>query len=390
VIVIGLGAMGSATAAYLAGQGCSVAAFDRFTPPHAQGSSHGRSRIYRYAYWEDSRYVHLMLRAGELWKKLSQESGVSLMHRTGALMIAPENGQVVRRSAESARLFGLKHEIVAADEIRRRWPVFHVEEGTLALFEEDAGYLDPEVCVREQLKQAARDGAGLHFDEPVLDWSADGNGVRIQTGRGTYRAGRLVMTAGPWTLQVLADAGFPLRVTRQVVFWFEPGDRLDLYRAGRLPVYLFESADGRPLIYGFPLTGEDAEGVKVAAHGSTESCTPESVCREVRPEDEIAIRERLAETLPTLSGRLVRAETCLYTMTPDENFILGRHPDHSSVIVAAGFSGHGFKFAPAVGEILGELAIHGQSSLDIEMFSPLRFAFAGGTGTAASSATPAL
>jgi sarcosine oxidase len=379
VIVIGLGAMGSAAAAYLAQLGRNVTAFDRFSPPHAQGSSHGRSRIYRHAYWEDSRYVSLMLRAGELWKKLSRESGVPLLNRTGALMIAPKDGQVVRRSAESARLFGLKHEIVSADEIRRRWPVFNVDAGTLALFEEDAGYLEPEVCVREQLKQAARAGANLHVDEPVLDWNADGDGVEVRTARGLYRAGRLVITAGPWTPQLLADAGLPLRVTRQVVFWFEPKDGLDPYRADRLPVYLFESGEGRPLIYGFPLTGDDAEGVKVAVHGSTEHCTPESVCREVRPEDEQAIRERLAETLPSLAGRLVRAETCLYTMTPDEHFIIGPHPNHSSVVVAAGFSGHGFKFAPAVGEILGELVTTGRSTLGIEMFSPLRFGSSGGT-----------
>lgn len=369
--------MGSAAAAYLAQRGCSVKAFDRFTPPHAQGSSHGHSRIYRHAYWEGSGYVPLLLRARELWAKLSLEGGVSLMHRTGALMIAPENGQVVRRSAESARQFGLKHEIVTADEIRRRWPVFKVSAGTLALFEEDAGYLDPEVCVFEQLKQAARAGADLHFDEPVLDWMAGDDSVQVRTARRTYRAGQLVITAGPWAPQVLADAGLAMRVTRQIVFWFEPKDCLDLYRPDRLPVYLFESGDGERLIYGFPLTGVDAEGVKVAVHGSDEYCTPESVCRELCAEDERAIRERLAETLPSLAGRLVQAETCLYTMTPDEHFIIGRHPNHSAIVIAAGFSGHGFKFAPVVGEILGQLATDGRSSFEIEMFSPLRFVVRG-------------
>jgi sarcosine oxidase len=377
VIVIGLGAMGSAVAGYLAANGHRVAAFDRFTPPHAQGSSHGLSRIFRQAYWEDPRYVHLLLRARELWEKLERDSGRRLLHIIGGLMVGPEDGQLVRRSAESARQFGLSHEIFTATEIKQRWPVFHADANTVALLEHGAGYLDPEACVREQLSQAARHGAQLHLDEPVLGWSAASGSVTVRTTRGVYTAGHLVIAAGPWAPQVLAE-DLPLRVTRQVVFWFEPKECVDLYREDRLPIYLFETKDEHPVVYGFPLTGPESDGVKAAVHGSTELCTPETICREIRSEDERLIRQRLASTLPSLAGRVLRAETCIYTMTPDENFIVGPHPQFPSVTIAAGFSGHGFKFAPVIGEIVGGLATRGSSDHDIEMFSPLRFGAAPG------------
>jgi sarcosine oxidase len=374
VIVIGLGAMGSAATESLARNGHSVAAFDRFTPPHSHGSSHGLSRIFRQAYWEDPRYVYLLLRARELWHQLEQDSGTQLLHTIGGLMIGPKDGQLVSRSAESARQFGLPHEIFSAQELKRRWPVFHVEPDSIALLEHTAGYLSPEKCVEQQLVQAARWHAQLHYDEPVLEWSAASGGVTVRTDRGTYMAEHLVITPGPWAPQLLAEMGLPLRVTRQVLYWFEPKENIDLFREDRLPIYMFEAVNEALLVYGFPLTGPVSEGVKVAVHGSNQLCTPETICREILPEDERYIRERLAETLPSLAGRLLRAETCLYTMTPDENFIIGTHPHHPAVTVAAGFSGHGFKFAPVIGEILGQLATTGKTSQDIEMFSPARFA----------------
>lgn len=375
VIVIGLGAMGSAVTAWLAEGGHRVTAFDMFTPPHAQGSSHGRSRIYRQSYWEDARYVPLLLHVRELWERLERDTGRSLLHMTGGLMISHRDGQLVARSAESARQFGLPHEILSAREVERRWPIFRVEADTVALLERNAGYLIPELCVEQMLAQAARYDAQLHFDEPVLEWSAASDGsVTVRTSRETYKAERLVITAGPWAPHLLAAMNLPLRVTRQAIFWFEPKEHVEWFREDRLPVYLYETRDGQPVLYGFPLIGPESEGVKVAAHGSEEVCTPESVSREVRPEDEQAIRQRLQETLPSLAGRLLRAEICLYTMTPDENFVMGPHPDHPAVTMAAGFSGHGFKFAPVIGEILGELATNGKTSHDIAMFSPQRFA----------------
>ncbi|HEX3661656.1 MAG TPA: N-methyl-L-tryptophan oxidase [Acidobacteriaceae bacterium] len=377
IIVLGLGAMGSAAAAWLAEKGHRVLAFDAFTPPHTHGSSHGLSRIYRQAYWEDPRYVHLLLRARELWAKLERDSRLPLLHITGALMMGPPSGQLVLRSADSARQFHLPHDMLSSADLRRRWPQFHVSDDTVALLEHNAGYLVPELCIEQQLRQAARHGADLHFNEPVLDFQARPEGVTIRTARGTFTAAHLVVTAGPWASQLLTEAQLPLRVTRQVLFWFQPASSVDSFRPdphpARFPIYLWETAPGEPLLYGFPLTGPDTEGVKVALHGSEETGTPESIDRSIRLDDEQRIRHRLATTIPTLSGRLVRAETCLYTMTPDENFLIGPHPSNPAITLALGFSGHGFKFAPVIGEILGQLATEGKTTQDIAMFSPTRF-----------------
>lgn len=327
VIIIGLGAMGSAAAHHLAARGCSVIGFDQFAPPHSLGSSHGRSRIFRQSYWEDSRYVPMLLRAYELWRKLELDSGESLLHITGGLGIGHEGSPLVSRSAESARLFQLPHQVLDASEIKRRYPVFFVEPDTVALLEENAGYLDPERCVAAHLREAARLGARLNIDSPVQQWTAGPGGVTVRTAEGLYSAGQLVITAGPWAQQVLAPLDLPMRVTRQVAGWFEPVASMDFFRRDRLPVYLFESAPGQRIVYGFPLTGTPEEGVKVAIHGSDELCMADTVNREVRPADVELLRCRLEQTVPLLNGRLLHAETCLYTMTPDEHFILDAHPE---------------------------------------------------------------
>jgi sarcosine oxidase len=366
--------MGSSATQQLAQRGVDVLGFDRFRPPHTHGSSHGQTRIIRQCYWEDPRYVPLLLRAYELWRKLEADTGKSLLHVTGGLMIGRASGVLVSRSEMSARRFALPHEILSASELRRKYPVFNVEDDMLALWEENAGYLRPEACIEEQLGQATRAGAKLHFDEPVLEWHASaGGGVSIRTARGHYVADHLVIAAGPWAPQVLRDMQLPLLVTRQVVYWFEPRGSIDLFRQDRLPVYLLETEATHSVLYGFPLTGPQSEGVKVAQHGSDETCTPENVVREIRSDDELSIRGRLAGTIPLLGGRLLHAETCLYTMTPDNDFLIDKHPEFPQVTVAAGFSGHGFKFATVIGEILADLATGQMPEYDMDLFQLQRF-----------------
>jgi len=371
VIILGLGAMGSAAAMHLAGRGCRVRGFDHFTPPHHQGSSHGRSRIFRQAYFEDARYVPMLLRARELWQQLERDAKQTLLHTTGALVIGRPGGEMVARSEQSARQFALPYELLDAAGLRKRYPAFAVEAGASALLEHNAGYLVPEDCITEQLRQAARGQAELHLEEPVLEWQAQpgGGGVTVRTAKASYSADRLLITAGPWAPRVLADLGLPLRVTRQVLYWFAPEGDLDDFRPARFPIYLLEPAVGLPLVYGFPVTGADTEGAKVALHGSEEVCTPETADRAIRPDDEATMRERLSTTVPRLAGRLLRAETCLYTMTPDEHFVIDQHPEHPAVTLAAGFSGHGFKFASVVGELLADLVTTGKSSFDLNLFS---------------------
>lgn len=375
VIVVGLGAMGSATALHLAGRGHRVLGFDHFTPPHNHGSSHGQSRIIRQSYWEDPRYVPLLMRAYELWKELEADSGQSLMRIVGGLMIGRPGGDLVTRSALSAELFQLPHELLSATELRRLYPAFQVEDDWVALWEANAGYLQPEACIEQQLRLSALNGAELHFDEPVTEWEAHpGSGVTVRTVRGTYSGDYLVVAAGPWAPWVLKDLQLPLSVTRQVVFWFDPESHIDLFRAERMPVYIREMEPGKPLLYGFPLTGPDSEGVKVGLHGSHSFCTPETVDRTVSSEDERSVRESLSQALPLLGSRLLHAETCLYTMTPDEHFVIDQHPEFAQVVVAAGFSGHGFKFASVVGEVLADLATGSIPPYDLELFSIRRLA----------------
>ena len=365
--------MGSAAAAWLAEKGRRVLAFDAFTPPHDHGSSHGLTRIYRQAYWEDPRYVHLLLRAHELWRKLERDSGLPLLHTTGALMIGPANGQLVPRSAESARQFHLSHDLLTAADVSRRWPMFRLPHDTIALLEHQAGYLVPELCIEQQLRHAARHGAHLRFNEPIIDFTAGPSSVTVRTVRESFTAAHLVVTAGPWAPQLVASAHLPLRVTRQVLFWIKPTGSIDPFRQNRFPIYMAETQPGDPMLYGFPLTGPATEGVKVALHGSDETGTPQTIDRAVRPDDEERIRQRLATTLPALSGPVLRAVTCLYTMTPDEHFIIGPHPEHPAITLALGFSGHGFKFAPVIGELVGQLATESKTTQDIAMFSPTRF-----------------
>ena len=374
IIVVGLGAMGSATALQLAARGHRVLGFDRFTPPHRHGSSHGHSRIIRQSYWEDPRYVPLLMRAYELWKKLEADSGQSLMRIAGGLMIGRPGGDLLTRSARSAELFGLPHELLSAAQIRRLYPAFQMEDDWAGLWEANAGYLRPEACIEQQLRLAASRGAELHLEQSVTKWSAHpAGGVTVSTACGTYSGDALVITAGAWAPQILKDLRIPLSVTRQVVFWFEPKSHVDLFRPEQMPVYIREMEQGRPLLYGFPFTGTDSEGVKAALHGSNNFCTPETVDRTISSQDERSIRESLSQALPWLAGRLVHAETCLYTMTPDEHFVIDRHPEFHHVLLAAGFSGHGFKFASVLGEVLADLVTDAKSAYDLELFSVRRF-----------------
>src|SRR3712207_1531217 len=230
VIVAGLGGMGSAAAYQLAARGKRVLGLEQFSPAHDRGSSHGRSRIIRQAYFEDPSYVPLLLRAYELWERLERETGQELMTLTGGLMIGRRESELVSGSVRSAEEHGLSYELLDAEGIRERFPPFSPDPGTVALYEEKAGFVRPEETVRAHLDRAGSLGADLRFEEPILSWEALGDGVRVETQRGSYEAERLVITPGAWAPQLLADLGLPLEVTRQVMYWFEPASGLDLDR----------------------------------------------------------------------------------------------------------------------------------------------------------------
>jgi len=370
VIVLGLGGMGSAAAAHLARRGRRVLGLERFGPAHDQGSSHGRSRIIREAYFEHPAYVPLIRRAYELWEEVEQASGTLLLLVTGGILLGTPESSMIRGARESVRVHGLAHEVLGPAEVRRRFPVFAPDDAMVGLLEPRAGVLFPEEAVLAHLRVAARAGAELHHEEPVLEWIASPHGVEVQTARSRYEAGALVITAGPWAPQVLAELHLPLTVERQVTAWFRPVDLAAAFDAGRCPVHIWQVGDRS--FYGFPLLGDG--GVKISEHQTGHPTSPEDIRREIAPvEIEDLRRDFIARYMPAANGELVDAGTCMYTMTPDGHFIIDLHPHHTNVVVACGFSGHGFKFASLVGEILADLALDGRTTHDISLFSAARF-----------------
>jgi sarcosine oxidase len=370
-IVIGLGAMGSATLFHLAKRGARVAGFEQFQPAHALGSSHGDSRIIRETYFEHPLYVPLVKRAHELWRELEEASGKRLMTINGGLMIGPRDGTVVTGTLRSARAHLLPHELLTAAEVRERFPPFRLDESLIAVFDPRAGYLDPELCTAAHVDGARRAGAAVHFGEPVLEWSADGEGVRVKTSKAIYRADRLVVAAGPWCSALLADLELPLTIERQVVFWLEPERDFAEYDAARFPIYAYEFEPGT-ICYGFPRL---ARGVKAAVmHSGELASAPEKVDRVVTVSDEDALRAAIRPVLPGLSEAPARgSNVCLFTNTPDHDFIIDFHPRHPQVLISSPCSGHGFKFASAIGELQADLLIDGASRFDITPFRIDRF-----------------
>lgn len=371
VIIIGLGAMGSAAAYHLARRGVRVVGLEQFTPAHDRGSSHGRSRIIREAYFEHPDYVPLIQRAYELWRALQDEAGVQLLVMTGGLMIGPEPGVLVQGALASARTHRLPHELVTADQVRRRFPPFRLEPVTVAVQEPNAGVVFPEASVGAHLEGARRAGAALRFEEPVLRWHAGADRVEVTTPAATYSAGRLVITAGPWAPQVLRNLGLPLRVERNVMYWFRPLGDPAPFAPRRFPVYIYEYTRDA-FFYGFPALPDGS--VKVAHHHSGEFCTPETIRREVTPQEVARMRALLAGLLPDAAGELLQTATCMYTNTPDGHFVIDRHPQWPAVTIACGFSGHGFKFASTVGEVLADLALDGRTRHPIGLFRLSRLA----------------
>ena len=376
VIVVGAGAMGSAAAYHLARGGHRVLALDAHTPPHRLGSTHGYTRIIREAYFEHPLYVPLVRRAYECWAALEREWGRTLFVPTGGLMIGPEDGVLVSGARASALEHGLPHRILDPGEVRREYPQFHLAEGMVALHEERAGILFPETCVEAALSLARGHGAEVRCGEPVLEWTAGDTGVRVRTAEGTYRGERLVLAAGPWMPELLGELRLPLGVERQVFHWFRPVEHPEWFGPERFPIALWEYAPGR-MFANFPDFGE---GVKAQIHHEGEATTPGTVSRETTPEEEARIRALVARHLPAANGELRETSVCLYTNTPDDHFVLDRHPASPRVVVASPCSGHGFKFASAIGEALAALALEESYPLDLSPFGVGRFGAAIGTG----------
>ncbi|MDG4666562.1 N-methyl-L-tryptophan oxidase [Mycobacterium sp. 236(2023)] len=369
VIVIGLGGMGSAAAYHLAARGQRVLGLEKFTPAHDKGSSHGGSRIIRQSYFEDPAYVPLLLRAYELWDELAKDSGRDVYRMTGGLFIGPPDCLTVAGSLRASQEWNLPHDLLDGNEIRSRFPNFTPKPGDVALYEAKAGFARPELTVQAHLDLAEKAGATLRFGEEVLEWSETSGGVTVRTEAGTYTAGQVVICPGAWAPQLLADFGIPITVERQVLYWLDPVGGTEPFVDH--PIFIDENASGMQ-IYGFPAIDGPKGGVKVAFFRKGVECTPETIDRSVHDSEIREMRERTAELLPALDGPCLHSATCMYSNTPDQHFVIARHPDSANVTVACGFSGHGFKFVPVVGEILADLAITGATTHPISLFDPRR------------------
>lgn len=369
VIVLGLGGMGSAAASALARRGAKVLGFEQYPFAHHRGSSHGHTRIIRTAYYEHPAYVPLVRRAFTLWHELEQRTGRHLLTACPCLNIGAADSDVVRGVRAAAAEHHLSVETLPAQEVERRFPAFRLPADAVGVLEHASGFLYVEDCVRAHLDDAIAHGAELHAETPVISWKSKGNSVEVTTEIGTHTAAKLIIAAGGWATRFLADIGVPLTVMRQVLQWFDPGPVLPDFARDRFPIFLLETPGGA--FYGLPAI--DRRGVKVARHyGAPELASPDEVDWTASPADTEPVAAFLAKHLPT-AGRLSAAEVCQYTLTPDRHFVIDRHPAHPNVAVACGFSGHGFKFAPTVGEVLADLTLDGGTKHPIGLFHAGRF-----------------
>jgi sarcosine oxidase len=375
VIVVGLGAMGSAAAYHLARRGARVLGIDRFSPGHANGSSHGDSRIIRELYYEHPCYVPLVRHAYGLWADLAAESETSLLHVTGALMLGAPDSTLLTGCRRSGLEHGVPFDTLSADEIRRRFPAMDPPDSFIGLWDTRAGYLEPETAVRAHLSLAERHGATLRFDERVTGWEADGDGVAVTTSTGRYLADRLVLAAGAWTTQLVPDLALPLVVERQVLVWLDPptpAGSPDPFGPARFPIYLCEYAPDRA-VYGFPRL---ASGAKAGVHHEGERGTDaDAVRRTIDDADVARVRDALrAAVSPRLADSPIRARaTCVYTDTPDAHFIIDAHPAHANVLIVSACSGHGFKFASAIGQASADLVTDRPTAVSLDPFTIARF-----------------
>lgn len=370
VAIAGLGGMGSAIAAHCAARGASVIGLEQFGPAHDLGSSHGRSRMIRKAYFEDAAYVPLVLRSYELWRALERETGDQLLRITGVLSVGEEKSEIISGTKRAVAQHDLPVEAWSREEVRQRHPTLKLLENEVALFEPDGGVLDPEAAVRAHLKAAQAAGAELRFETEMRSWEANGDSVQLHLADGTQLSARtLVLSLGPWFKQTLEALGVSLRVQRNVQAWFSPAT--NLYDADRFPAFLLNRAGLPAPLYGFPDFGE---GLKVAFHGLGQITTAEEIDRDVdMARDVTPVAQELERWMPGAAATFREAKPCMYSLTPDANFVIDRHPAHSNVVLCGGFSGHGFKFAPVIGEIAAELALEGGSRHQIDFLSLKRF-----------------
>jgi sarcosine oxidase len=369
-IVIGIGGMGSAATYHLARRGLKILGLEQFNIPHNLGASHGINRIIRLAYAEDPRYVPLLRRSYRLWRDLEHLTSERLLFVTGGIDAGPEKGSIVTGSLLSCQTHHLPYEVFDSRTVQQQFPGCRLAANMVAVYQSEGGFLLSERCIVNYVIAAQQLGAEIHGCEPVLKWEADTERVEVVTDRDRYVGNKLVITAGPWAATVIPALAKLAVPERQVLLWCQPL-KPDFFRIGAFPVFNMESDEGR--FYGFPMFG--IPGFKIGKYHHRKEVVDDlnAMDRQSHIEDEEVLREGIRRYFPDADGPTMSLMTCLFTNSPDEHFLIDRHPELSNVVIAAGFSGHGFKFCSVVGEIIADLVTEGDTSLDIELFRLRRF-----------------
>lgn len=362
VLVVGLGAHGSAALWHLSKTGKKIAGIDRFQPPHNKGSSHGESRIIRQAYHENPLYVPLVKAAYPLWNEVSELAGKPLFRKTGGLMLGAENTVVVSGAKASAGTHGIPYEYLDAKAIKKRFPAFRPIEGTVGVLEHEAGILFPEEAIAAFLKTAAANGATIKTNEKVISITPKTIGIEVKTTNAIYQTEKLIVSAGAWINTLVPELNLPLTVNRQVLFWFRDKNARDHFK--NMPIFIWEDNSGK-MFYGFPDLGH---GIKVGWHHGGRRINPDDLTQEITAEEIRSIEEILTKNFD-IDPVLDHSAVCMYTNTPDEDFIIDWHPQYPNIVIASPCSGHGFKFSPVIGRLLAGLALNGQTNFDLTPFS---------------------
>jgi sarcosine oxidase len=361
--------MGSATVFQLARRGLKVLGLEQHDIPHSRGSSHGFTRVIRLAYYEHPAYVPLLVRAYQLWRELETLSGASLLHITGSIDAGTSESQIFIGSQQACQTHGIAHEVLTSIELTRRFPGYRLPPDIMAVFQPEGGFLVPERCVVAHIGMAQANGADIHAREQVLDWSPHGDGVGVRTGRASYEASRLIITAGAWATKLVPSIVGLAVPERQVLAWLQPS-RADLFAPNKFPVFNMVVEEGR--YYGVPIF--DVPGFKVGKyHHLLEPIDPDNPDFECRPADEKLLRDFVVRYFPDAAGPTMGLRACMFTNTPDEHFIIDLLPEFPQVAIASPCSGHGFKFCSVVGEIMADLAERGETSHDISIHRLARF-----------------